>query len=727
MLGATRTQQELPPLPDLVAAAIALAEGTRRKVILPLGRTPLEFALVRRGLQVSIDCYGTESTPEMLLRDRLIHLKDLLDACVSASRMLARNAGDGTAGRALLSLATRVAQTRVRPDVARVPGVQTCTGGSLESPGAHVPLAFGFRARIPRSSHDSDGEREQSSFADVHALLFEGELWAFSGERRVPLVRGPIMLVAQRMVNAVRALVDAWHAERALHVRLVSGGFTVTMRRETTGTVSLGLSTEKHGMLTWPALDVPGAALPVLRLASDLIRKQVAVDRSQTHNLRVTALRSEIRALRRTIRGRDRQTGFENENPERLRLSSPEPLAPVTEAQERPLPARGKLRYTERWSAEIDGLDAAALFFAQERLLVATPKLTLALHRDDGDVQWSLPSERATTFVVGSTLLRLLCDGGAELCALEDGHVYARAERSLRLHGSPFALFAGGGDLPPIAVVSEAGKRLLALDLRTGEPRWRFRARAQGNFRLRRAGRVLLVTSGDGSIDALDVASGEVVWRLCERVRFCLTPAVSGEIVVAASGEPGGGAGSLFGVDLYSGKLHWQHELELSPSGDPIATQSHVLVPVGGSRDAGLTAYDPQDGSVCWTCHDPGFDNGGKALEVDGALIVNTPAGRVTSLELATGETRFTRALANPLTDDVPRELAPTLRHGALFVPSAQVHVLRPSDGTPLTSDVGCDLVPDFLRVDERSHLYVAEESGHLRAYAPAPQLTLVK
>jgi hypothetical protein len=59
-------------------------------------------------------------------------------------------------------------------------------------------------------------------------------------------------------------------------------------------------------------------------------------------------------------------------------------------------------------------------------------------------------------------------------------------------------------------------------------------------------------------------------------------------------------------------------------------------------------------------------------------------------------------------------------------VPSAQVHVLSPQDGTSLATDVGCDLVPDFLRVDERAWFYVAEESGHLRAYAGAPRLTLV-
>jgi hypothetical protein len=31
------------------------------------------------------------------------------------------------------------------------------------------------------------------------------------------------------------------------------------------------------------------------------------------------------------------------------------------------------------------------------------------------------------------------------------------------------------------------------------------------------------------------------------------------------------------------------------------------------------------------------------------------------------------------------------------------------------------------MRVDERGWVYVAEESGHLAAFAPAPQLRLVK
>jgi hypothetical protein len=139
-----------------------------------------------------------------------------------------------------------------------------------------------------------------------------------------------------------------------------------------------------------------------------------------------------------------------------------------------------------------------------------------------------------------------------------------------------------------------------------------------------------------------------------------------------------------------------------------------------------LCGFDADSGELAFEVPDPGLDNGARVMSLDRSLIINTPSGRVLSLCLRDGATRWQKTLANPLTDDVPRKLDPSLRQGALFVPSAQVHVLRPSDGAVL-SDVQCDLVPDSLHVDERGWLYIAEESGHVRAFATAPRLSLVR
>jgi outer membrane protein assembly factor BamB len=720
LFGDDAALHELPALPDLIGAALALASGTRRKVILPLTEAPAEVALVRRGEHVVVDCYGTESTPEIYLRERAVALRDLLATCSTAGHRLAQQSAEPTGATALKQLSRKLAEAVVVPELHPRSQPVRCSGGSLESPGASVPLAFGFHADIVAST---DAAPESHAFADVHALLFHGSLWAFAGNKRIAVVEGPIALAAQCMVAAVRLLCDAWQADRSLNRRLQSGGFRVTVKRERGGNVALTFHVGRGEALTLPALDVHTAALPILRLCSDLLRKLITTDRRQSHNLRVLALRNEVRALRRIIRARGRRESFENADPERLRLSTS-----ISPANTQPSPSLHPvgLRYTQRWSIEVDGLDAGAVYLCGERLVIATQKLTLGLSRANGEVLWSQPSAGAVPMMAGGRLLRLLPDGGLELHEVEHGSVYAHAQLGARAGSEGPGLFVGGGSLPPMAILIEARQHLCAIDLRTGQPRWRFRAHGPDGLQLARSGRVLCVISGDGTVDALDVATGEVAWRFGDGVRFCLTPAICRDVLVAVAGEPRGGAGAAYGIDLYSGKLLWQRELPAAPSSEPLDASGVAIIPYGRSRQAHLLALDPRTGEALWDQPDPGLDNGGRALCLDGSLIVNTPSGRVRALDLETGQTRWQRALSNPLTDDVPRQLEPVLRQGALFVPSAQVHLLRPQDGTPLC-ELACDLVPDALRVDERSSFYVAEESGHLCAYAAAPHLSLVR
>lgn len=722
LLGERAQLRELPALPDLIAALTSLATGARRKVILPLSDAPAEFALVRSGSRVLIDCYGTQSAPEIVVRAKEVELGDLLRATVAATRETAAEQPESTLGAALRKLARKLAETRVRPDPHPRLSPVSCSGGSLHSPGADVPLAFGFSAEIVPGV---DPAPESHAFADVHALLFDGALWAFAGEKRVALWRGPIMLAAQRMVAAVRALCDASTADRNVHVRLRSADFWIAVRRERSGPVLLTLSGSQGDSLTWPALDFRKAALPILRLAADLIRKLIAVDRRQSQNLRVSALRAEIRALRRLIRAREQRESFENSDPERLRLS--EPAAPRRAASAPEVQAMpSALRYGQRWSAAVDGLDASSLYLCGDQLLLATPKLTLALARGTGEVQWSLPNVGATTLLAGRTLLRISPNGELALHEAHDGSIRAEAQLSPGTGSAGPALFASGAALPPMAILSETRQQLVAIDLRTGQPRFRFRAHGQGGLWLARSGRVLLVTSADGTLDALDLTSGEVVWRFSAGARFSAKSLVWRDVVVAITGSPNNGPAIAHGLELYSGRPLWKRELPAASSGDPVDAGELVVVACGRSQKARLHALEPRSGALRWSAPDPGLDHGGQALGLDDMLVINAASGRTVALDLASGEALWSRALANPLTDDVPRQLEPALRQGALFVPSAQVHVLRLKDGAPLCQ-VGCDLVPDWMRIDERGWLYVAEESGHICAYAAAPHLSLVK
>jgi len=710
---------EIPALAELTAAAAALAIGAKRKALLPLATAAIEYALVRRGDSALISCYGTASAPVVYQLDRAIPLRLLLDTCAQAMLEMAGGEIDPTARQIAVRVAERALATKIAPDPEGLVAPMNQRGGELDTPGEHVPLAFGYEAAVYPSSSSAQG---RSARADVHALLFEGHLWAFVRGRRLSLVRGPIMLAAHRMVVAVRTLIDSWDSTRPTHVRLRAGGFQIAMRKSSHQLVSVELSSDGCGDLTATSLTIAEAALPILKLAGDLLRSLVASDRGQSRNLRVRALRQEVRALRREIRARRSADSFVNIDPDRLRMHNSGELELENAASPGRLPS---LQFDERWRICLEGLDANSVFMCGDRLVIATQTHVVAVSRDDGKVLWARPGQASTTLMAGSVLIRLSADGEVELCNVEDGEPYCSTHITPRIGGPPVGLMAGGDKIPPVAVVTEGSHRLVAIDVRTGEPRWRFASRSGGEFRMTKVGRVLLVTCGEEAIHALDIATGEDVWRFAERGCFQFKPLVSNETVVAAAVR-GRREGALFAIDLYSGQPRWQRELPGPPTSDPCAAANVALVSTAGD-EATLAAHCLQTGESLWETKDPGLGIGGAGLTFDETWIVNAPFGQLSALDVRSGNVRWSANLADALADEIPRKLEPVLRGGALFVPASSVHVVRPADGQKLSASLPCDLVPDLMRVDERGWVYVAEESGYLAGYAPKPMLTLVK
>jgi outer membrane protein assembly factor BamB len=375
----------------------------------------------------------------------------------------------------------------------------------------------------------------------------------------------------------------------------------------------------------------------------------------------------------------------------------------------------------------VEGLDAGATFLCGDRLVIATPRSQLALSRDTGELLWARPTHAATTLMAGTTLVSVAADGLVELCDLHDGEAYARARIVPRASGPFFGICAGGRGAPPVAVLSEGRDRLVAIDTRTGEPRWRFRSRGRGDFKLTRAGRILLAVSGDNTLDAIDVSTGDVAWRWSDRARITLAPVVTRERVLAVAGTPGGSDGALLCLDLFSGQVLFRRELPRTPLTAPVVSDHRAVVSMSNGERSQLWAFDLATGADVWQCDDPGVGEGAAPLVVDHHLVINSPQGHVSGIDLGNGTASWQHRLADPLRDDVPRRLEPVLRGGALFVPSANVHVVRPLDGALLSAPLADGIIPDFMRVDERGWLYVAEESGHIEAYAPAPSLRLIK
>src|SRR5208282_4205334 len=96
---------------------------------------------------------------------------------------------------------------------------------------------------------------------DMHALLFRGTVRARVREREVNLGDGHPFLLAERLVEVAKRLLDAWERGAAHHVRTDASGVLIGARLGQEGVLALTLAgalAQKRGdaVHTFPALRV---------------------------------------------------------------------------------------------------------------------------------------------------------------------------------------------------------------------------------------------------------------------------------------------------------------------------------------------------------------------------------------------------------------------------------------------------------------------------------------
>lgn len=735
----------VPLLRDLSLAIADLAALRRGRASFPClgGEEPWELGVERAGAYALLSLFRAGPVPEVAVFERRVEGTELVLGTLEAiEEALAHAASESVATELRVARATLAGCSwpllEAEPSLVPVP---------VETDG-EAPIRFG--AEIALRETGSDAEREPTvERSDLLGLLFRGPLRVQVGDRARDVGDTFVFLAAERLVELSAQALEAWESGRPFYRRVSIDAVHVAVRlggpREATApggrerhaesSRDAGLSLTLGGpraagfrnAWTFPCLEVPAFVQAALAFGRSLVRTLLRRSPGHAKNLRVTALREAMRELDERLREAVRDDAKVNEAPESYRAFaelSRRPSAPAGDW------GRAKIRFSPRWVATVPGIDLRATFLCGDRLIVGGARETACLDRTTGHVLWRAPTSRAVSVVTPAGLARLAADGTIAVHDFGTGEVSLRVRVAPRVGGTAAGAVVNAPGLPRLLVVVEGERHLSAIDLASGEIRWRNAAHRGSSFRLRRAGKLLVVATGEPSLTALDVTNGDIVWRVRDRLRFSTPIALDHDSLFAVAGDPSGasGAARLHHLDPWAGTTRWSRELPTSatPIGAPLVTRETVILPVRDRRGVGLHALDRASGETAFAV-EPGLAPLSSSwLVVDDAVVVNGDDGVLAALDARTGATIFRHVFDRAIDGDQPRKLEPILRSGALFVPQHEVHVVRPRDGE-LLGKVPCDLIPDLLRVDERCAVYVAEESGHVAAFEAGARLSLVK
>lgn len=727
-------------LRDLAAALAELCVQPRGKRIVRFYDDAWELCVERLGPDATLSVYRGGAEPTVLVYDRPVVFAEMCDSVVDAIvGTVARLRANDPVAVELRSAhdALAVRDQRASGIFATIPEVAPV----VVDVDRDVPISFAADFAMRPGIEDGEASDGRVERADLHALLVRGRVRAEVRGRAVELGEAYPFLFAERVLELSRGAIDAWERGQPFFARLDAGGIMLGLRssaEDDAPKAALTLTPAAEGSKTGPRSDRMVSTFPELCLfdvvesalayGRALARAMVRRDKTQNDNLRLAAFRRELRATSDALRDVRRQDSRINPAPESYRAFARN-VRPKADAA--PLGGAARLRYAQRWRALVPGIDLRSTFLCGDRIVVGAATETFCLDRNSGELLWRKPTPRAASVVTAAGIARIAQDGSIALHDFVSGEPTLRTWIAPRRTGPSAGAVVNTSGLPRLLIVTEGERHLVAIDLTSGEARWRhtLSRSASGVVRLKRSGKLLYVASGDSALTALDVQTGAVVWRIRDRLRFVTAPSVDHESMFAIAGGASGAA-TLHAIDPFSGASVWSSRFLSSPNsveGSPLLASSAVCVAVRARRGLRLAAFDRKTGAPLFETDAPVAPIGTSWLAVDDLLCGNTPTGEAIGIEATTGKVRWRHVLGRTIDCDVPRRLEPVLRSGALFVPHVNVHVFRPTDGAHLAEIGPCDAIPDLLRIDERCDVYVAEESGHMVAFGAGPRLSLVK
>jgi outer membrane protein assembly factor BamB len=724
----------------MLAGCEALATGEAARVSLPFYESAWELVIRREGDEALVSFYCGGMSPRIEVKDRRVSFPGLVVALLQAGDQLverlqqlnAQVLADPFIGETLGALERLRGLDEARPlpapslpDAVEISHVARSAGG----------LAFGYRLTATDGDLLAPTTPDRS---DLYSLMTWGRLECVFHGRCILTVPGRVFFMLESLLLACRHLLGSLEESRDLELVLDGESLRIEAHHDADGesaTLTLSpqarrgpggdASTDPAVLGGLGALEIADA---VLAAARDFRRQVLDVNPTQRSNLKFELFSSEISTLSTWRRDLTDSTIL-NTAGNSLRYEMPRPTLPRHPASEGRLRGARRLMYAKRWEAEAEGLRLDATFLCGDRLVVGSRNVLAALDRDGGQPLWRREGlgSRCLALVTGETGMLLAGPGGeVSLLDLDDGRT-RWTTRVAAPRGKPAGVVAGGGRRPRWAVLTTGQSDVTAVDLYTGEARWRFRTRRGRPTGFARMGRLLAFTCRSTSVYCLDVDTGDLVWRLSERSRIDLPPASLGEMVAVWMSGPPRNPGRIVMLDALTGETLWAAPARGTPLTLPVRCGAHVVAAQRLPAAVRVQAWTCSDGEPCWEHELGGIEGPVSLLALDRAVLLHSAQGVVMCLDAASGRVTWSRELVDSPTVELPLSLEPVLRDGGLFVPLDTTYVLNPTDGSLLHRLDGDSPVPDLLRVDEQYSIYTAELSGHVSAYGVIGHLDVVR
>jgi outer membrane protein assembly factor BamB len=175
---------------------------------------------------------------------------------------------------------------------------------------------------------------------------------------------------------------------------------------------------------------------------------------------------------------------------------------------------------------------------------------------------------------------------------------------------------------------------LIAMNARTGRPKWRFNSQPIESSPLLRNGK-LYVGSWDGNVYAIRAKNGKKVWAVQTGDRVNNSPAYfKGRIFIAND------AGTLYAINAGSGRVAWTADdaTEFFYAA-PVAAYGRIFI---GSTDGTMYAYGAKTGNLLWA-RPLGTYIYGSAAVYDRKVYVGSYDGKFYALDAGTGDVKWQR------------------------------------------------------------------------------------